>query len=169
MQSEAARGRYYNQLSAYHPRFLLAPLPRGQVCALRYSPASEVRAPGHRHSQLTDSDRLHIVGLLSLFVLGACMTFVRAVDMSVCGDRLREAHAAAWNASHPSIPPPPLEVTYQQCLVECGGGLGNVSWSVFSQSVITWFIPWVVLAFQIPFSAECESLAPDLRRQSLMY
>jgi len=47
-------------------------------------------------------------------------------------------------------------MTYEQCLAECGGGLGDVNWSVFSQSVTTWYIPWIALIFQIPFGAEGE-------------
>lgn len=101
--------------------------------------------------------------LLSLFLLAKCPILVHAVKINECGDRLREAQAAAWNVTHPSIPPPPFELTYQQCLAECGGGLGNISWSVFSQSVITWFLPWVVLSFQIPFGAECEPFTPMRR------
>ncbi|KAF9649011.1 hypothetical protein BDM02DRAFT_3114536 [Thelephora ganbajun] len=93
------------------------------------------------------------VNLTTLLLLLACPMVVHAVKMDECGARLKEAQAVAWNATHSSVPPP-LQITYEQCLVECGGGLGDISWSAFSQSVITWFIPWVALSFQIPFSAE---------------
>ena len=78
------------------------------------------------------------------------------MNINQCGGRLGEAQDAAWNATHPSVPPPQFQLTYEQCLVECGGGPGNISWAVFSQSIITWYLPWVVLAFQIPFGAEGE-------------
>ena len=95
---------------------------------------------------------------LALFLLVTFPLVAHAVKMNECGDRLNEAQAAAWNATHRSTPPPPLLLTYERCLVECGSGLGDISWGVFSQSVTTWFIPWVMLGFQIPFGAECEAL-----------
>jgi len=101
-------------------------------------------------------ERLHTADLVALFLLVTCPLVGHAVKINECGDRLKEAQAAAWNATHPSVPLPPLQLTNEQCLVECGGGLGDISWGVFSQSVTTWFIPWFVLSFQIPFGAEGE-------------
>lgn len=96
----------------------------------------------------------HAVVLATLFLLVTCPLVARAVNVDVCGDRVRATRAAAWNATHSSVPPPPLQITYEQCLVECGEGLGDVNWIVFSQSVTTWYIPWIALIFQIPFGAE---------------
>ena len=103
---------------------------------------------------------------MTLFLLVACPLIGHAVKINECGNRLREAQAATWNATHPSVPPPPFQLSYEQCLVECGEGLGDISWSVFSQSATTWFIPWFVLSFQIPFGAECE---PFIRAVSLTF
>ena len=84
---------------------------------------------------------------------------MNTVKLADCGARLMDAQAAEWNATHPSSePPPPLQLTYEQCLDECGRGLGDISWDVFTQSVTAWFLPWIVLLFQIPFGAECEFL-----------
>ena len=98
------------------------------------------------------------IGLLT--ILATCTLVVHAVKINECGTRLKEAQDTAWNATHSSIPPPPLQLSYEQCLVECGEGLGDISWSVFAQSVTTWFIPWIALSFQIPFGAEGEPLFP---------
>lgn len=96
--------------------------------------------------------------LATLFLLATYPLAARAVNINVCGDRVRAKRAEAWNATHSSVPPPPLQITYEQCLVECGEGLGDFNWSVFSQSVTTWYIPWIALIFQIPFGAEGEPL-----------
>ena len=93
---------------------------------------------------------------MALFLLTTCPLGVYTVNLDECANRLKDAQAATWNATHPSIPPPPLNLTYEQCLAECGKGLGNISWDVFAQSITAWFLPWVVLLFQIPFGAECE-------------
>ena len=103
--------------------------------------------------------------LLFLLLLAKC-PIVHAVDLNECGNKLRGEQSPAWNGTQSSIPTPPppppptplpptppFELTYQRCLFECGRGFGSISWCVFSQSVITWFIPWVVLGFQIPFCA----------------
>ena len=97
---------------------------------------------------------------MAFLPLATCPLVVCAVKINQCGERLREAQDAVWNATHPSVPPPPFQLSYEQCLVECGEGLGDISWSVFTQSVTTWFIPWIVLIFQIPFGAEGEFLHP---------
>jgi len=64
----------------------------------------------------------HTVDLATLFLLVTCPLVARAVNINQCGDRAREARAAAWNATHPFVPPPPLQISYEQCLVECGVG-----------------------------------------------
>lgn len=88
-----------------------------------------------------------------------CPLGVHTAKLGECVDRLKEAQAAAWNAIHPSVPPPPFQPpTYEECLVECGKGLGDIEWGVFTQSITAWFLPWIVLMFQIPFGAECEFL-----------
>ena len=87
---------------------------------------------------------------------------VHTVKLDECGNRLRDARDATWNATNPSVPPPPLDLTYERCLIECGEGLGDISWAVFTQSISAWFLPWVVLMFQIPFGAECEFSASTL-------
>ena len=84
---------------------------------------------------------------------------MHTVKLDECGARLRDEQVAAWNATHPSVPPPSLNVTYEQCLDKCGEGLGDISWAVFTQSISAWFLPWIVLMFQIPFGAECEPSA----------
>ena len=99
---------------------------------------------------------------MTLFLLVASPPGVQAVKLDQCGDRLRNAQDAAWNATHPSDPPPPLNLTYEQCLAECGKGLGSITWDVFPQSITAWFLPWIVLAFQIPFGAECKSFISTL-------
>ncbi|KAF9648211.1 hypothetical protein BDM02DRAFT_3096835, partial [Thelephora ganbajun] len=50
--------------------------------------------------------------------------------------------------------PPPLNVSYEQCLAECGTGMGDIDWQGFSQNFGAWLLPWIALMFQIPFGAE---------------
>ena len=133
-------------------------------------PSSLVPYTNHALSVFTSSQRyanasfhpqplivnVFIVGLATLFLLVTSPLGAHAVKLDQCGDRLRNAQDAAWNATHPSDPPPPLNLTYEQCLAECGKGLGSITWDVFPQSITAWFLPWIVLAFQIPFGAECE-------------
>ena len=94
---------------------------------------------------------------MTLFLLVACPLSAHAVRLPKCINDLREVHDAAWKATH-SEPPPPFQLTYGQCLDKCGKGLGDISGDVFTQSITAWFLPWIVLMFQIPFGAECESL-----------
>jgi len=91
-----------------------------------------------------------------LFLLATLPLGAHTVKLTECGNRLRAAQAAALNGTHPLDPLPPLNVTYEQCLAECGEGLGDISWAVFTQSISAWFLPWIILVFQIPFGAECE-------------
>ena len=49
-----------------------------------------------------------------------------------------------------------LQLSYEQCLALCGGGMGDIDWETFSQSFGAWFLPWIALMFQIPFGSECE-------------
>ncbi|KAF9781138.1 hypothetical protein BJ322DRAFT_254518 [Thelephora terrestris] len=46
---------------------------------------------------------------------------------------------------------PTLHGSYEQCLLGCGSGMGQVN---FSQNYDTWLLPWISLMFHIPFSAE---------------
>jgi hypothetical protein len=79
---------------------------------------------------------------------------VDAIDLKACGDRLQEQQGATWNATHPTEPPPPFSLTYEQCLMECGAGVGGVNWQGLSQNFGAWLLPWITLMFQIPFGAE---------------
>ena len=99
---------------------------------------------------------------MALSFLVTCPLLAHAVQMNACGNRLEQEAAAAWNATHPFDPPPQFNLTYEQCLSECGRGLGDVGWGVFTQSVTTWFVPWIVLSFQFPYGAECEPLTPPM-------
>ena len=79
---------------------------------------------------------------------------VVAVDLQACGARLQEQQDASWNATNNTGTPPQLSLSYEQCLAECGSGLGDVNWESFSQNFGTWLLPWIALMFQIPFGAE---------------
>ena len=78
---------------------------------------------------------------------------VGAVDLEVCGARLQEQQDVVWNATH-QTEPPQLLLTYEQCSVECGTGLGDVNWRALSGTFGSWLLPWIALMFQIPFGAE---------------
>ena len=77
-----------------------------------------------------------------------------AVDLKACGATLQEQQNEAWNGTNQMEPPPDLSISYEQCLTECGAGMGNVNWEGFSQNFGAWLLPWIALMFQIPFGAE---------------
>jgi len=84
-----------------------------------------------------------------------CLAAVDAVNLNECGTRLRAAQEGAWNATNSTSPAPALHLSYEQCVTECGGGIGDVNWEAFSRTFGAWFLPWIALMFQIPFGAEC--------------
>jgi len=81
---------------------------------------------------------------------------VNAANLVKCGARLQAAQQGAWNATNSTSPAPILQLTYEQCVAECGGGIGDIEWEAFSQTFGAWFLPWIALTFQIPFGSECE-------------
>ena len=93
--------------------------------------------------------------LLLLFVFTVCLADVGAVNLRKCGTILQAAQQGAWNATNGTSPAPALQLSYRQCVEQCGGGIGDVNWEAFSQSFGAWFLPWIALMFQIPFGAEC--------------
>jgi hypothetical protein len=95
--------------------------------------------------------------ILSILLLVAFTTRVDAIQLWNCAANLQNQYSAEWNATHgPTEPPPPFTLTYDQCLVKCGTGLGDINWGVFSQTFSAWLLPWIALMFQIPFGAEGE-------------
>lgn len=94
------------------------------------------------------------IALTSFIVLVAYSMSVNAVNLKQCGERVKVAQQRSWNATHGTSPPPPFQLSYEECLAECGGGLGDINWIGSSQTFGTWFLPWIALAFQIPFGGE---------------
>ena len=92
--------------------------------------------------------------LACLFVSLGCLTNVGATNLRECGARLKDLQEGTWNATNSTSPPPPLRLSYEECVSECGGGTGDVNWDAFSQSFGAWFLPWIALMFQIPFGGE---------------
>ena len=95
------------------------------------------------------------VSLVSLLTLTTCFAGINAVNLTQCGQRLQAAQEGTLNTTSGMSPAPVLSLSYAECIIECGGGLGDVSWHAFSQSFGAWFLPWIALGFQIPFGAEC--------------
>jgi len=93
--------------------------------------------------------------LVFLLVFMRCLATVDATNLRECGTRLQAAQEDAWNATNSTSLAPVLHLSYEQCVAECGGGIGDVNWEAFSQSFGAWFLPWIALMFQIPFGAEC--------------
>ena len=79
-----------------------------------------------------------------------------AVDLKGCGTRLLEQQTAASNVTNSTESSLTLRITYEQCLVECGSGMGDINWQAFSPNFGAWLLPWITLMFQIPFGAESE-------------
>ena len=92
------------------------------------------------------------ISLASILVLALCFAGVEAVNLKQCGNILQ---AAQQNATNGTSPAPVLRLSYEECVVKCGGGIGDITWGAFSQSFGAWFLPWIALMFQIPFGAEC--------------
>lgn len=92
---------------------------------------------------------------LTLFLFVIHFTSVDAVNLNACGTRLQaQRNDAVQNATNATESPSVLHVSYEQCLAECGTGMGDVNWQAFSQNFGAWFLPWISLMFQIPFGAE---------------
>ena len=96
--------------------------------------------------------------LLIIFQSAIHIPHVGAVDLYACGTRLlaQQNQDAAQNSANATELPPSLIISYEQCLEECGPGLGDIDWPSFSQNFGSWFLPWISLMFQIPFGAERE-------------
>ena len=92
----------------------------------------------------------------SLLIVFRLVTFVDAVNLKECGARLQRQQNATWNTVYEPEYPPPLRLSYEQCLVECGAGIGDVNWQGLSPNFGAWLLPWIGLMFQIPFGAERE-------------
>ena len=92
----------------------------------------------------------------ALLIAFRFVTRVDAVNLRACGARLQEKQNTIWNATHQTESPPPLLLSYEQCLAECGTGMGSIDWEDFSGHFGAWLLPWIALVFQTPFSAERE-------------
>ena len=118
------------------------------------------------HSSFTTA----ILLIASQFV--AHLPCADATDLQACGARLQGRQGTTNHTESP----PQLSLSYEQCLVECGTGMGDVDWESFSQNFGTWLLPWIALMFQIPFGAErkfhcfafdCEALDKMLYRRAI--
>lgn len=78
---------------------------------------------------------------------------VGAMDLKKCGEMVEAAQKSARNGTN-STTTTGLHLSREECIRECGGGLGNINWGDFSQNFGAWFLPWIALAFQIPFGGE---------------
>lgn len=98
---------------------------------------------------------------LIVFLFVIRFTCAYAVNLNTCGASL----LAQQNATNPTESPSTLHISYEQCLSECGSGMGGIDWQDFSQNFGAWFLPWISLMFQIPFGAEskCKCHAFGLR------
>ena len=103
----------------------------------------------------TDRNPLFISLLVFILVFIPCFSGVNAMSLLECGERLKAAREVSWNATNGTTPAPVLRLSREECVAECGAGIGDVSWEAFSQSFGAWFLPWIALMFQIPFGAEC--------------
>jgi len=99
------------------------------------------------------------VTFLIVLQLTAQIPGADTVDLTACGARVQEQQNAARTTTNITELPLELRISYEECLVECGAGMGNVNWQGFSQNFGAWLLPWITLMFQIPFGAERKSHA----------
>ena len=52
-------------------------------------------------------------------------------DLTACGARVREQQNVARNTTYTTEPSPVLRISYEECLVDRGAGMKNVSWQGF--------------------------------------
>ncbi|KAF9648209.1 hypothetical protein BDM02DRAFT_3261162 [Thelephora ganbajun] len=88
----------------------------------------------------------HTATLLIVFLLVIHSPYVDAVNLQACGTRLQEQQNEVQSTTHTTESPPLLDVSYEQCLVECGTGMGDVDLFNFS----AWLL--FTLVSQIPFA-----------------
>ena len=93
---------------------------------------------------------------LVVLLLTAHFMCAGAVNLDTCGARLQQQQNAIQSATNTTVTSN-LTISYQECVTECGGGLGNIDWAGLSQDFGAWLLPWISLMFQIPFGAERES------------
>ena len=75
------------------------------------------------------------------------------MDLKKCGEKVEAAQQSVRNGTN-STTTTGLHLSRKDCIIECGGGLGDINWGDFSQNFGAWFLPWISLAFQIPFGGE---------------
>ena len=111
---------------------------------------------------------LATVIFLSILHFVTHFSCVPAVNLKECRRRIqnqRKPHILPPPPPSPLNTPenctsPPLIISYELCLTECGAGMGDIDWRDFSQNFGAWFLPWISLMFQIPFGAERKLLVP---------
>ena len=143
----------------------LPPLTSPSSCVLRHQAAQvcqgeqavEPIAKGVSFFPMT-------VTLLIVLQFAAQIPRADAADLTACGARMQEQQNAARNTTNTTELPPELRISYEECLVECGAGMGDVNWQGFSQNFGAWLLPWITLMFQIPFGAERKSYTFGLYR-----
>ncbi|KAF9781186.1 hypothetical protein BJ322DRAFT_257646 [Thelephora terrestris] len=81
-------------------------------------------------------------------------TIIDAVNLNACGASLLAQQNTLQNTTNTTVSPFALQISYEQCLVECGSGMGGIDWQNFSQNFGSGLLPWIALMFQIPFGAE---------------
>lgn len=64
------------------------------------------------------------VSLVSLLTLTTCFAGINAVNLTQCGQRLQAAQEGTLNTTSGMSPAPVLSLSYAECIIECGGGLG---------------------------------------------
>ncbi|KAF9781144.1 hypothetical protein BJ322DRAFT_1023248 [Thelephora terrestris] len=101
---------------------------------------------------MRSSPSTYAVALILQFVIHP--QCVLAVNLGACCGKLQGPPPPNITDLPPGPGPPPLNVSYEQCLMVCGAGMGDVNWQDFSQNFGAWFLPWISLMFQIPFGAE---------------
>ena len=119
------------------------PTPLQRTCILHYWPTQvRLRKKPVDPWQMTSRLSPTVMKLLLVFQFVAHFPRVGGINLAICGIRLEVEQGT------------PLHISYEQCLAECGTGIGDIDWVALSGSLGTWLLPWITLMFQIPFSAE---------------
>jgi len=95
--------------------------------------------------------------VLLLFLTTLPSTFASPANFDQCLQEVREGKhgqvGGTDNHGNPVNVSDATALTYDLCVSACGGSSEAFDWTVFSQQIASWLLPWLALLSQLPFGA----------------